>query len=162
MAVSWPLARLCRGQGRPCRSARLPYRSAHPRAPTRRAARPFTPARACAQRPSASPSYCGRGPRPCRRAQRRVAARPWPYRGPEREPGLRPACPAPQYNIFVLQPKNQPNQAPQSRYNFLYRDTAFPANSLQYKYPITIQSFPCPMSQYSTSIATQPTANLLS
>ena len=39
-------------------------------------------------------SYRGRGPRPCCRAQCRVAARPRPYSGRERTPCLRPACPA--------------------------------------------------------------------
>ena len=106
-AHSPPAARACR---KPC--ARL--RSAAPCA--RVPAHTRSSAHACARRlcasacsPSTLTSSAYRAPsavswppsRPYRRAQRRVAARPWPYRGRGRTPGLRPACPAPQYNIFL-------------------------------------------------------------
>ena len=102
-----------------CRAPCARLRSAAPRAPAH--TRSF--ARACAQRPctsTCSPSTLARSAyrapsavswppsRLYHRAQRRVAARPWPYRGRGRAPGLRPACPAPQYNIFVLQYDFQP------------------------------------------------------
>ena len=67
MAVSWPLARPCRGQGRRCRSARLLCRSAHPRAPARRAA-----SRAGPRLPPA-PSACRA---PCARSRLHVHSRP--------------------------------------------------------------------------------------
>ena len=93
------------------------------RAPCERLRSAAPRARACAQRPCISacspstlacsayyaPSVVSWPPsRPYRRAQRRVAVLPWPYRGRGRTPGLRPACPAPQYNIFVLQYDFQP------------------------------------------------------
>ena len=136
MAVSWPLARPCRGQGRPCRSARLPCRSAHAR----------TPARACAQRPSASPSYRGRGPRPCRRAQCRVAARPWPYRGRERAPGLRPACLGPQYIfLYCSQKISQPKPLSHNTSSVLRYTLC-----LAYPLPVAIQGL---ISQYNSLLA---------
>ena len=58
--------------------------------PSASACSPSTLARSAYRAPSAvswPPS------RPYRRAQPRVAARPWPYSGRERAPSLRPACP---------------------------------------------------------------------
>ena len=121
-AHSPPAARACRAP-----FARL--RSSAPRAP----AHTRSSARACAQRPYASacsPSTLARSAyrapsavlwppsRPYNRAQRPVAARPWPYRGRGRALGLRPACPGPQYNIFVLPYDFEPT-APKKK-NFHY------------------------------------------
>ena len=102
--VSWQgVGRVAGQRGRIAATVPLtPRASACAPAPSASACSPSTLARSAYRAPSAvswppSRSY--------RRAQRRVAARPWPYRGRELAPGLRLACPAPQYNIFVLQPQ---------------------------------------------------------
>ena len=182
MAVSWPLARPCRGQGRPCRSARLPCRSAHPRAPALCAR---APAR-CATRPCHSPARplsqarCSHlRPAPQRQP---IVSWPWPWpstvsQGPEQcrsaplavsWAGAR-ARPAPSSTIqyFVLQPKNQPNQAPQSRYNFciatlLSQPTACNTNTLlQYNPANALCHNTVPVLQHNLQPTCSPNCNTL-
>ena len=111
-AVSWPCPRPCRGKGSAMSQASMAVSQLQCCSPRAHLPTPQRPsASACSSSTLAlsayrTPSAVSWPPsRPYRRAQRRVAARPWPYRGRERAPGLRPACLVPQYNIFVLQPQ---------------------------------------------------------
>ena len=137
--VSWPRPWSCRRLS--CRIAASPPHA--PRA-SARAPAPACPARLLrAQRciVSAVPFT----PVPC---HGHVCTQAWPYRGLPRDT-VQPCL----LSLLVT-------------IQHVYCDTLLPSSQparlLQYIYPIAIQSYPCSMSQYSTSIATQPTANLRS
>ena len=144
MAVSWPLARPCRSQGRPCRS----YSTAHPCAlpacrapactPAPRACTPVPPARARLRLPAAPGAMLHTSARaPCRPA--RLSAMSWQCV----RAGMAVSWPASRHSA-------QPPSRPATIQCFVLQLTSIPTKHLSHNC-IAIQ-----LLTYCTPLATQP------